>query len=131
MRNVLTTTACSLVILLAACSSQPPANTSAAFHTVADATVQSDVMQTIYLYERAVTKTDLRPKLMSARFVEKRGEIYTEKWVVQTNGVSATYDVQIQASPRGGVDFSVGREPPPVRDPASGAPTGNAKAAAR
>ena len=76
--------------------------------TIADAKVQSDVLQMIGLYESAAGGSS-QPKLISTERVGLDGPTFIEHWVVERNSKTVTYQVKLTPSPKGGVDFGIHR----------------------
>ena len=76
--------------------------------SVANATLQSDVMRAIGTYESAMGGSD-QPKLVSASSAGKTGSTFIEHWVVDSNGKKVTYQVKLIPSPQGGIDYGIVR----------------------
>jgi hypothetical protein len=79
--------------------------------TVADATLQRDVLKKIGADEGAVGGSTA-PTLVTTRGNGKAGATFIEVWTVNSNGASVDYGVKLTPSDSGGVDFSVERLTP-------------------
>ncbi|HKK04277.1 MAG TPA: hypothetical protein VKA50_00335 [Gammaproteobacteria bacterium] len=94
-------------------------HTPARYETIADATLQRDVMQAIGAYE-AASGGDAHPVLVSARPAKTHGRRpngpYTELWTVESNGRRSTYRVTFVPEPGAGTTYSITRLPAPVPD---------------
>ncbi len=91
-----------MVIVLSGCSSLQPVG-----NTLADSTLQADILQAISYYE-GVRPTSLRvPNVTTAT---QRQGTYTEEWTVENRGKRTVYVVGMTPSPMGGVDIRVVRK---------------------
>jgi len=92
----------------AAFRAPPQAAPAAPAASVADATLQRDVMKMIGGYE-AKAGGSKQPLLINARGAGKAGNTYVERWTVNSNGALVEYEVKLTPSASGGVDYAVAR----------------------
>jgi len=110
------------LVVAAGCAHAP-----SRYQTVADATLQRDVMQAIGAYE-AASGGDSRPVLVSVRPAEPQGQgqgqgqgrAYTELWVVDSKGRRSTYRVTFVPEPGAGTTYTITRLAPPSPDKSKG-----------
>jgi hypothetical protein len=108
MKRVIPAVACfTIAISLLGCGTAPSTQSSN-LQTSADAQVQDDVMRMIGTYEAAAGGSN-KPRLLSVTAIGKRGNAISERWVVESNRKSITYQVLLVPSPKGGTDYSIAR----------------------
>lgn len=107
-----------LLVVAAGC-----AHTPSRYQTVADATLQRDVMQAIGAYE-AARGGDSHPVLVSVRPADPQGQhqgrAYTELWVVDSKGRRSTYRVTFVPEPGAGTTYTITRLAAPAPDKSKG-----------
>lgn len=94
--------------MFAAPVARAPAPAAQPAGSVADATLQRDVMKMIGTREGAAGGSP-QPSLIAARGTGKAGATYVERWTINSNGMVVEYEVKLTPAAGGGVDYAVTR----------------------